>query len=519
MLICTPSHTSANVICKRLGERLSPSVLFRLLDSSRPVSTIPTSILKFCRQSPSSGDFELPPPLELLRFQIIVSTTTDAQILYQCGLTNQQLRLRRQCFAGFVRQSCAQCDWDVQLDDLPYREPHFTHMFLDEGAQATEPETLIPLSVVVDCEPDIRKVEIALVGDPRQLSPAVYSDECAASGMQRSWMERLLQRPLACFGGGRHHMLGRDLIEMEDWIEHSLRSQEQLSIFLHLNYRCHPSLLMMPSSLFYFDKLQAAVEDGHETDWCEKVRWLESRSKPVKPSEAKLPVEFNSYKQYTWPLHFRGVNGHDTSVAITAGFPSSSWSNIEEAQTIVDMITVLIEKGVATQAIGVMAPFRGQVVQIRKLLRNINLNAVNVGTVEDFQAVECDVCLISLTRATTNFVPSDISRRVGLFGQPKRANVALTRAGKLLVVVGSPRVMTQDPVWRQFLCFCLRNGLYYGESDTDHSFLKLAEDISALKVCTRTDYLADRTDVDRTENSSDKLILVSSLERILRRVY
>jgi superfamily I DNA and/or RNA helicase len=31
--------------------------------------------------------------------------------------------------------------------------PHFTHYFMDKMAQAMEPESLIPLSVVVDLDP------------------------------------------------------------------------------------------------------------------------------------------------------------------------------------------------------------------------------------------------------------------------------------------------------------------------------------------------------------------------------
>ena len=45
----------------------------------------------------------------------------------------------------------------------------------DEAAQATEPEILCPISCVVDPHLGGRKVEICLIGDPRQLSPRVFA--------------------------------------------------------------------------------------------------------------------------------------------------------------------------------------------------------------------------------------------------------------------------------------------------------------------------------------------------------
>lgn len=71
---------------------------------------------------------------------------------------------------------------------------------------------------------------------------------------------------------------------------------------------------------------------------------------------------------------------------------------------------------------------------------------------------------MSLTRSSQTFLQADVDRRAGLFKQPKRANVALTRAEKALVVVGNPVIMESDQVWSQWLQFCLENGLWYGEN-------------------------------------------------------
>jgi putative NIF3 family GTP cyclohydrolase 1 type 2 len=442
VLVCTPSHTAADVVTRRLGQFLSRKQLFRLYGSDRPLATVPVEILAYCYQSDDHmGTFIIPDVPSLMQFEVIVCTCTDAHLLYRIGLTNQQLRIRRQCYETYIRKCCEHTNLDVHINGA--NEPHFTHLFIDEAAQATEPETLIPLSVVVDPEGVHRKVEIALVGDPRQLSPSVYSTEAAKAGLDRSWMERLLLRPVSCLGGGRDDLLGPDFVRIEDWLQYSLLSdgQEQLSFFLTLNYRGHPSFLMMPSALFYADKLHSVehnkLNDQGESYWCAKIRHVENLSDPViiTPLSEDVPEEVQCRKQFDWPIHFRGVIGNDVSITIDSGFASNSWQNVAEADAIVEICTTLSEQGIVPKKIGVMAPFRGQVVLIRKLLRQKNLGGINVGTIEDYQSVEFDVILLSLVRSTLSFVEHDIIHRMGVFGQPKRSNVALTRAEFLFVVV------------------------------------------------------------------------------------
>jgi hypothetical protein len=455
VLICTPSHTASDVVTRRLGKFLSRNELFRLYDLDRPIETVPVEVLGFCRQSDDqTGVFTLPEVPSLMQFQVIVCTCSDAHLLYRVGFTNQQLRVRRQCFENYIKKRCEGTNLRANIEGVC--EPHFTHLFIDEAAQATEPETLIPLSVVLDPDGPHRKVEISLVGDPRQLSPSVYSIEAARAGLERSWMERLLQRPVSCLGGGGDDMLGPDFAKIEDWLHYSLLSDghDQLSFFLTLNYRGHPSFLMMPSAVFYADKLISAEHqiksDQGETFWCAKIRHIESLSGPViiqnDDKEQDEPDEVKCRKQFSWPLHFRGVVGIDVSVTVESGFASNSWQNSEEATTVVEMCATLVKEGVSASSIGVMAPFRGQVVLIRKLLRKKRLGGINVGTIEDYQSVEFDVILLSLVRSTESFIEHDILHRMGVFGQPKRSNVALTRAEFLFIVVSlySERLVHQE---------------------------------------------------------------------------
>jgi helicase MOV-10 len=51
---------------------------------------------------------------------------------------------------------------------------------------------------------------------------------------------------------------------------------------------------------------------------------------------------------------------------------------------------------------------------------------------------------------------------LGFLTNPKRFNVAITRAKALVIVVGNPYVLHEDPHWRYFLSYCLVNGAYTG---------------------------------------------------------
>ena len=104
ILVCTPSHTAADVVTARLGKHLKTKDLFRLYDSDRPVNTVPVYLLQYCRQLSATGIFWLPTVEELFAFQVIVCTCSDAHLLYRAGLTNAQLRIRRRCFQTFVDQ-------------------------------------------------------------------------------------------------------------------------------------------------------------------------------------------------------------------------------------------------------------------------------------------------------------------------------------------------------------------------------------------------------------------------------
>lgn len=81
----------------------------------------------------------------------------------------------------------------------PHRtiKPHFTHLLIDEAAQATEPELAIPISVVL---PDLKTIELSelpqilICGDMKQLGPNVISALTRTLDLDVSLLQRLLER-------------------------------------------------------------------------------------------------------------------------------------------------------------------------------------------------------------------------------------------------------------------------------------------------------------------------------------
>ena len=104
-------------------------------------------------------------------------------------------------------------------------------------------------------------------------------------------------------------------------------------------------------------------------------------------------------------------------------------------------------------------------VKIRKLLERDGLDGVKgvkCGSVEEFQGHERDVVIISTVRADRSHFGFDQQHRLGFVASPKRFNVAVTRARKLLIVVGSPAVLAGDRCWAALLRAAVAAGAYVG---------------------------------------------------------
>lgn len=77
-------------------------------------------------------------------------------------------------------------------------------------------------------------------------------------------------------------------------------------------------------------------------------------------------------------------------------------------------------------------------------------NDLEINTVDAFQGREKEVILFSMVR-------SNKSGKIGFLSEERRFNVAITRAKKMLILIGDASTVSTSPALKDFLLYCLLN--------------------------------------------------------------
>ena len=276
---------------------------------------------------------------------------------------------------------------------------------------------------------------MVLAGDPQQLGPSPRSP-VYWSGNFLSILERLLGYPVYS------NILPLVKLAMTTAVNPDINADNRCGVFLTKNYRSHKEILEVSSQLFYGGHLE---ECGTRAEVDALLNWRGVDSVP-----GSRPLLF--------PVLVLGTDGKHSHEP-----ESPSFSNTREAERVCDVCYNLLNSeagrraAVTVQCIGVIAAFRSQVLLVRQLLRAKGMGAINVGEVEDFQGQEVRIAVVSTVLSSR--VPSmEVKGALGLYGDHRRFNVAITRGKALVVVLGSPSVMLLDPYWKIFLEHCFKNG-------------------------------------------------------------
>jgi DNA replication ATP-dependent helicase Dna2 len=162
---------------------------------------------------------------------------------------------------------------------------------------------------------------------------------------------------------------------------------------LDVQYRMHPEIMEVSNRLFYEGRLRSGV-------------LASDRRPPDDMPVLFVPVERSSHLEQE----------------------PDERKNEAEATLVSEIVHELIrDHHVRPETIGVVSPFRAQVVALRQRLAGFG---VSVDTIERFQGGERDIMILSFVRSRgTDFVFDE-----------RRLNVAITRARRKLVLVAHPNL-------------------------------------------------------------------------------
>ncbi|KAL6721468.1 hypothetical protein ACLMJK_000571 [Lecanora helva] len=426
LLLCAPSNQAADTLALRLRHLFNPKSLLRLNDTSRSFAEVPQALLPFCFVEDHM--FNLPTMPMLMGFKVVIATCQAADMLVQARVTNRDLVSLQANLAKSINPTHS-------VGAVPL---HWTALVIDEAAQATEPESLIPLSVVVPPSspsmPGVHSPIFVMAGDQHQLNPRTFSPYTT---LRVSFFERLSEAPVYASHPLARRNLHRTL--------HYVPMLRPAFVNLIRNYRSHPAILAVPSSLFYSNTLI-----------------------PEAPATASM-MSFAGWRGRRWPVLFACNAGADACQDILG--VGRGWYNVQEAQKAITYAQSLVRQGlVADQSdLCIMSPFKAQVNLLRKQARQSGLQGINIGPIEAFQGLESRFVIICTTRARKRFLEEDNMRGIGIINEKKKFNVAVTRAKEGLIVIGNPCILADDPSWLAFLEFCWRNGLWQPDLKVDQA--------------------------------------------------
>jgi len=292
---------------------------------------------------------------------------------------------------------------------------HFDVAIIDEAGQLTVPAILGALRF---CK------RFILVGDEKQLPPLVLSKEAAEHGLASSLFSKLKQ-------------LDQDYIA-----NHPLAISA--CVALRTQYRMNRWISNFSSTVFYDKKL-----DAHPA--------IANRRLTLKKCTVQIKPAIANVIKPDRPLAFLDTSASDPEETVN---PDLKISN-REALAVREIVAALLAHGIEQQDIGIIAPYRAQVANIRRHLFSQapeigwqalpSTSPLSVDTVDRFQGGERMVIIMSFA---TSVEPIVGSPRRDFLTNPNRLNVALTRAQRKLILVGCTPALANLPTFSRLITYC-----------------------------------------------------------------
>lgn len=236
-----------------------------------------------------------------------------------------------------------------------------------------------------------RAPRAVLAGDPHQLPPTVIDPRAAAEGLGRTLFEALAD------------------------------AYPDAPRMLVRQHRMNAEIMAFPSQTKYGGQLEASPEVAAHA-----LADLGVAEDPLRPG----------------PWHFIDTAG--TGWSEERGEDEPSLANPGQAERVAAEVRRVLSRGVSPEQIAVIAAYRAQVRRLRERLAGERERGLEIATVDAFQGRESEVVVVDLVR-------SNDRGEVGFLADTRRMNVALTRAKRLLIVVGDSATVGNHPYYAEFL--------------------------------------------------------------------
>jgi ATP-dependent RNA/DNA helicase IGHMBP2 len=251
--------------------------------------------------------------------------------------------------------------------------------------------------------------KVVFAGDPLQLPPTIYSEQAKEEGLGVTLFERL-QKILP----------------------------EEGQTLLRIQYRMHETIMGFSSQMFYRGALQA--DDSVRAHTADEL-----------PGVQSTPLTQN-------PLVYVDTVGAGYEEAWNELLESRE--NEGEARLALLLYSQLRDSGLPAKSIALLTPYIAQARMLRQLSGKDE--GIEIGSIDGYQGREKEVIILSLVR-------NNERGEVGFLSDTRRMNVGMTRARRLLIVIGDSSTLSRHPFYLQFIEYADRHDSHHSAWEWIHS--------------------------------------------------
>ena len=324
------------------------------------------------------------------------------------------------------------------------RSKPFDYCILDEAGQCLLLSSLGPL---------FYSKKFVLVGDPHQLPPLVQSKTARNLGMDISLFSHLATKP-------------------------------ENIIPLTMQYRMNEKIQALANHLTYEGKLECGSEEIAK-------RTIETNFRVPVSDEPRWITSLFDHKSIENSVLFLNTDQLDNAMETTCDLGLYNPGEGDIVQKICKSLSALYPSEInqsndsdkrkqSSLSIGIIAPYRAQVMHLRNKLSSSFKMTIDVNTVDQFQGQDKDIIIYSCTRSTPRKVKRNENGNIEEIGETndimcdkRRLNVALTRAKSKLIIIGNGPALKSYVPFKNLLSYLESNDDVFQIKSTDFNHLEI----------------------------------------------